>query len=165
MEANFAEAHRLKVFTRLELFPEMLLFAEIEPRAQVMENVMKFFAYRFPTFVIALYEKNSKKLWIASNRKDFSIFASKKIDSVYETLQNLRKTLANTFAERMDLSIEWSEEFFPVFYDSQFIESRKNLKIANHMMPSYFLSKELHEFKALKAAKKTKPNTSLKEFV
>ena len=165
MEANFGEAHRLKVFTRLQLFPEMLLFGEIEPRAQVVENVLQFFAYRFPTFVIALHEKQSKKLWIASRRKDFSIFASKNVVSVDETIQNLRKILAQTFEERMNLEVEWSEEFFPTFYDSQFIEPRKNLKIANHMMPKNFLSKELHEFHAMKAAKRTKPNTSLKEFV
>lgn len=167
MEANFGEAHRLKVFTRLQLFPEMLLFGEISPRAEVVENVLNFFAYRFPTFVIALHEKSSEKFWIASRRKDFSIFASKQIEnnSINETIQNLRKILAQTFEERMNLEVEWSEDFFSTFYDSQFIEPRKNLKIANHMMPSHFLSKELHEFHAMKAAKRTKPNTSLKQFV
>ncbi|MDO8537681.1 MAG: hypothetical protein Q7S21_02245, partial [archaeon] len=77
----------------------------------------------------------------------------------------LRKTLAKTFIERMDLSVPWNQEFYSAFYDSQFIETRKNLKIANHMMPSQFLSKELHEFQAMKSAKRTKPNTSLKEFL
>ncbi|MDO8537480.1 MAG: DUF4130 domain-containing protein [archaeon] len=165
MEATWAESHRLKVFTRLQLFPEMLLFGEISPRAEVVENVLDFFSHRFPTFVIALHEKETGKFWIASRRKDFEIFASKKIISIDETIENLRKTLAKTFIERIDLSVPWNEEFYSAFYDSQFIEPRKNLKIADHMMPAQFLSKDLHEFHAMKAAKRTKPNTSLKQFV
>jgi probable DNA metabolism protein len=156
------EILKLKAFTRFQHFPEMLLFAEANPKHDTINFVLNYFSEKFPTFIIAFFVNN--KLLIKTKRKDVFLPKEKNFFSKNQAIEWARIKIREQLSERILLSIEWMEKYWSKYYDSQFIESRKNLKLAKQLMPLKFLEKQMHETKALKKAKNLKPNTSLKDF-
>lgn len=161
--SDFAYAHRIKAFQRFEFFPEMLLFAQVRDiPGMAMIDALKHFVHRFPTFVIGLYENGF--LWTATQRKGFELPLRMEFDSKEEAVSWLRKQCGEKISERMDFSVDWNEEFYNSFFDSQFIEQRRNPAVQKRLMPMFFLDKNTPEYKSMKKYKRSVPNTTLAQF-
>lgn len=160
--ADFAFTHRLNAFVRFEYFPPMVLFAQIkdEPTSSVVDS-LKHFCHRYPTFIIAFYQPPT--LWSASLRKDTSLPLQKEFESKEKAIHWLANEL-NGIKESFSASIEWNNEYYDVFFESQFIEQRKNTALQKRMMPAFFLDKNSPEYKSIKKHARTMSNTTLKCF-
>jgi len=162
MKTSFAYTHRLKAFARFECFPEMLLFSKIvESPDWAVENALNYFCYRYPTFVIALYNKND--LWVKTHRA-VKISFKKKFDSKEKAIASLRNYLNEKISERFEEDFTWDKKYYETFFESQFVEARQNPKLQRRMMPEFFVEKGTPEHKSLRGARFVKPNTNLWNF-
>lgn len=159
---SFAWEHKLKAFGRLECFSEMLLFAEVGAPSFAIIDALKHFCHRYPAFVVALY--NKPVLWAATYRKEVSIPLQQEFFSTENAVEQTRKLLQGQIKERWAPSVEWKKEFYETFFDSQFIESRKNSSLQTRLMPGFFVGKNSPEHRSMREARHTKPNTTLKQF-
>lgn len=159
---EFAHSHKIKAFSRLECFPEMLLVAQVDAPDFAVADALRHFCYRYPTFVIALYCK--PLLWSATSRKNVLVPLQSEFDSFEIAVQQIREIVALQIKGRWESSVEWNKEFYDTFFDSQFITSRKNRSLQARLMPQFFVQKDSPEFRSMRAARHTKPNTTLKMF-
>ncbi|MBI4044256.1 MAG: DUF4130 domain-containing protein [Candidatus Diapherotrites archaeon] len=163
-DSDFAFGHKIKAFQRFEFFPEMLLFSELKNQSEVsIADALRHFVHRFPTFVIAFYQWPF--LWTASSRMDARFFLSREFASREKALEWLRKECREKIRERLDFSVEWSEKFYGTFFDSQFIEQRRNPALQKRLMPLFFLDKESPEYRSVQKHRRAVPNTTLGQFV
>ena len=162
-DSAFAFGHRIKAFQRFEFFPEMLLFAQVrETPGMAMIDALKHFVHRFPTFVIAFYQ--SPLLWTATQRKGFEVPLRMEFDSKEQALDWLRRQCGEKISERTQFSVEWDEKFYDTFFDSQFIEQRRNPRLQKQLMPVFFLDKDSPEYRSLQKHRRVVPNTTLAQF-
>ncbi|MBU0636378.1 DUF4130 domain-containing protein [Candidatus Micrarchaeota archaeon] len=160
----FFASHQLKAFTRFESFPEMLLFGKIASHASFIMNALNFFCYRFPPFVIALYNTPNNRLFVQSKRKDFCYRTIKDFDSSEKALEWLRPLVQKSIKKRLHFGVDWKPEYFERFFETQFIENRKNLRLQKKLMFTNLLDKDSVEFKSLKKFSRTLSNTQLGDF-
>ena len=156
-------AHHLKAFTRLNCFPEMLLYGKAKDSPDVsVKSALKYFSDRFPKFVIALYSQG--KVFMRSRRKDISLPRALFFKNEEEAIIWLRERIGRIVSERFESSIEWGEEYWETYFENSNIENRRNMKQQRQRMPEWFFEKESIEYKSL-MDKRIKPNTKLSEFV
>lgn len=137
MQSDFAQVHKLNAFARFKCYPEMLLFSELrDPPEWAISDSLDHFAHRFPTFVIAFFCKG--RLWARTWRKDTLVPSKKVFANANEAIRWLRTALAEQFDERIDVDNDEAEQAYGVFYKSQYISSRRNLKMQKKLMPSFF---------------------------
>lgn len=138
------EVHRLIAFIRFELYPEYLLVSEVYPEHDVIDLMFNFFCKRYPTFIILFFTK--KQGYIATNRSDidFPAFKFKQNYWVFKrnsnSLDNIRQLL------RLQLSAiltpeKFSSKTWECYYDSQYIKSRKNIRLARKVLPEKMIRK------------------------
>lgn len=161
---GFFTGHKLKAFTRFELFPEMLLAARIKSAPQIVTEALDFFVHRFPPFVIALYNESEQKLCVLSKRKEFPISIQRSFDSFENAMDWLRPQVQYFVSQRMELSVEWTPKLFERFFETQFIENRRNTRLQKQMMPIEILDRDSVEYHSLKKFKRHGTNTRLTEF-
>ncbi|VVB99665.1 Uncharacterised protein [uncultured archaeon] len=157
-------SHRLRTFTRLEAYPEMLLFSVLKDSPEwAIRSALLHFANRFPTFVIAFHCNGA--LYTRTFRKDARLPERKGFSSPEEGLSWLRVVLAGQFDERFEADAELAEEHYEKFYNSQFIPDRRNLGLQrSRMREAGGIQEGSIEWKAMRRERFVKPNTTLKEF-
>lgn len=128
------EYHRLSAFLRLDVYPEMLLFTNVELLHDTTDMLMRHFRDRYPTFIVGLYCNGV--LHVDSRRDELEVFA-KKFKTKDSAIAWLRDLLKTKISERIDTK-KWSEDYWTTFYHSQYIPERKNLKLANKFLPKKF---------------------------
>jgi hypothetical protein len=101
---------------------------------------------------------------VQSRRKDFPFRQKLEFDSPERALEWLRPFVQSKVGQRMDFSVEWKDEYFSAFFDSQFIENRKNQRLQKQMMRPFLLPRESIEFRSFKKFRHIRPNTRLTEF-
>lgn len=160
----FSESHRLNAFTRFEFFPEMLLFSSIQSARPFIERALDFFCHRFPPMVIAFYNETDQKLYAQSKRSDFAFSTQYPFSDAEKAMEWIRKIVQQKVPQRMDLTLEWTPQYFETFFESQFIEKRKNPRLQNQMMPLHALDKNSIEYKLSKKLQRSGNNTTLGDF-
>ena len=160
---DFAFSHKINAFSRFEFFPQMLLFTEIKntPDSAIISS-LRHFVHRFPTFIIAIYQEPF--LWCASKRKEISLPMQQEFESKEKALEWIKQIAEENIEERMSFCVDWNDKFYETFFDSQFIQSRKNIAVQKQLMPMFFLDKDTPEYRSMKMYKRTLPNTTLKQF-
>lgn len=136
----FKESQLLRAFIRLKLFDGKLLFAEFSPRHAVEEQVLYFFTQRFPTFAVALFSAERKKLFFASFGRSGKVVGfsncqnsgEKALEESRRLARDLPITGGDFFQgeEPAELGREWRD-----YCQAQTISSRDNPRLAKQMMP------------------------------
>jgi len=134
------DSYRIQQFTRLTLSPHGILFATISPQFYVEDLVIKWFWKRFPQFVIALESKPKMGVFLLGPEFSDVIFANAKLEDVINDLE--KKLPINPLLKEIP---EFSEVLWEKVYASQYIPSRKNLKLFLKWIP-----KRYHKWKGLK---------------
>ena len=161
--SSFAQAHKINALSRMKCYPEMLLFSELRDSPDwAVADALEHFCHRFPTFVIAFFSKG--RLWAKTARGDTMVPAKKVFNYPGGALAWLRTALAEQYDERFEADNELGEKAYETFYDSQYIQSRRNLKMQKRLMPMLFVEKGTPEWKSMREARFTKPNTTLRDF-
>lgn len=125
------DIHRTNSYTRLKISRHGILYATINPEHKTEEFSLKFFADRFPTFIVIL---ESKRGVFISERRSIS------------TMKGELKTIIKKYEEKYpknDLAIDIESiddnEIWERYYDSQYLESRKNKKYFLRSIPKKLL--------------------------
>lgn len=160
----FFESHRLNAFTRFEFFPEMLLFATIQSTKPFIEQALDFFCHRFPPFVIAFYNESDQQLYVQSKRQDFAFYTQYPFAEAEHAKEWVHKIVQQKVPQRLEFKLDWNPSYFETFFESQFIEKRKNLKLQNRMMPLQTLDKSSIEYRLSKKHQRNNTNTRLNDF-
>ncbi|GEM_PF-6549269 len=147
-KSDFGQVHKINAFARFRAFPEMLLFSEPEGSPQwAIEQSLQHFCHRFPTFVIALCQKDAGG------------------GTLYCAILRLRELPGAQIAERFESDNGLCEAAYEKFYASQFISTRKNLNTQKRPMPEFFIAKGEPEWKSIRHNKFTGPNTASRDFL
>lgn len=124
------EAYKVRAFTRLNLSRHGILFATIEPQYHVEDLVVKWFWKRFPQFVIALESKPKRGVFLFGPGFTDVIFTKAPLKEVIEDLES-RLPIKPLLGE----VAEFSETIWQLYYASQYVPSRKNLKLFLKFLP------------------------------
>jgi len=124
------EAYKIRAFTRFNLSRHGILFATIEPQYHVEDLVVKWFWRRFPQFVIALESKPKRGVFLFGPVFTDVIFTKAPLIEVIEDLEQ-RLPIKPVLEE----VTEFSEKIWQRYYASQYIPSRKNLKLFLKFLP------------------------------
>ena len=124
------EAYKIRAFTRFNLSHHGILFATIEPQYHVEDLVVKWFWKRFPQFVIALESNPKRGVFLFGPGFTDVIFTKATLKEVIEDLESRLpiKPLLEEVAE-------FSETIWQRYYASQYVPSRKNLKLFLKFLP------------------------------
>ncbi|MBD3229483.1 MAG: DUF4130 domain-containing protein [Candidatus Lokiarchaeota archaeon] len=142
------EYHRLRGYIHFELLLNLILFADINPEHKIIDILLNFFSNRFPKFIICF--KNNNKIFLKTHRTDIEFKFEQNKNKYYilnnEHFSQLKKYL-DKFDSKMDLG-EFSDDFWKKYYDSQYIETRDNIKLAKKLLPKKLRGKTKleHEF-------------------
>ena len=120
------EIHRGKSFTRLKVSRNKILYGSLKVRHKVEDLVVRFFAHRFPGFIIIL--ESWRGCYIYGGQFKALVFTE-------EGLKNALEGLVGDSAKDEDSNPEkvWEE-----FYSSQYIPERENLRLFAKNMPKKF---------------------------
>jgi probable DNA metabolism protein len=125
-----SEIHRMKSFTRLKFTRSGILYGKLENKHDIEDVVVRFFARRFPDFVIVL--ESWRGCYICGKNFDRVVFADEELKEVVERLDK-------SMIGKMDLEqIGDLEKIWEEFYNSQYINSRKNLKLFGKSIPKKY---------------------------
>lgn len=120
-------------FRRFQAFPEMLVYSETDAEYRTVSRLLYHFSSKYPNLVVAL--RKGKEIFIGTRRKDVEL------PSVFSgAVGKLRSTIGEQISERMEVE-GWSDELLRAYYDSQFIESRVNVRYARARMAKYNLGR------------------------
>jgi len=143
------EYHKLKGLVHFDLYPEMVLLGIINTEYDLIDLLLEFFMNRFPRFFICLEKKDW--IFIGTKRTDIK-FKYPVYKNKYYKIKNLD---FNEFLEfinkntnlRIDLG-NFNNKDWINYYNSQYIKSRKNLRLAKQLLPIKFKKKTSleHEF-------------------
>jgi probable DNA metabolism protein len=133
------DSYRIQQFTRLTHSSHGILFATISPQFHVEDLVIKWFWKRFPQFVIALESTSKKGVFLLGPEFSDVIFANAKLKDVIRELEEILPV--NPLLKEIP---EFSEVLWENVYASQYIPSRKNLKLFLKWIP-----KKYHKWKGL----------------
>jgi hypothetical protein len=125
-------------FMRFEAHPEMLVYAETEHNQRTISRLLYHFTKKYPTLVVAL--KKGNEMYVRTRRDDVEV------PCVFgQNIEKLRAMIAKQIDERMDVE-GWDESFLNTYYDSQFIQSRVNVKYAQTRMARYNLNRPVMKY-------------------
>ena len=119
------EMHRIKEFLRFAELENGILYAVIGPKDNVLPMVVDHFADRLPMENFLILDENRNLYAVHPAGKDW--FLMKGCDTLIED-----REISNSAAE------EYYQELFRGFCHSISIESRKNLKLQQNMLPLRF---------------------------
>ncbi|MBW3012961.1 DUF4130 domain-containing protein [Candidatus Woesearchaeota archaeon] len=141
--------HKAKAFTRFQINKKGILYAVIDPEHRIEDLLVRWFFYRFPLYTIVIESKRGcfvcekGRVW-KDKRKMNEVIADfeqkKEKDPILSELNNDDKI--------------WNE-----FYDSQYIEKRRNLKLFLKNVP-----KKFHHWDGMDKERNFLGNKSLLEF-
>jgi hypothetical protein len=120
-----AEIHRLEGFVRLEQIGNHHLAGYMRPRHRTGSHICGYFARRSPFTIIVL--GNGMESWISLNTgKDLLQARGGGLD---HTIEELRSALGYAYAN------SGIEEFWRVYYSSQYSPARRNITAFHRRMP------------------------------
>ena len=145
--------HRMRMFTRLEVTEQGVLFARIEPEHFVEDMVVNFFARRFPLFVIVIASRRG----IFIEKKNHELIIRKK------PLNIVLKELKDYFPgnELLTGLQEFDNKLWETFYDSQIIQEKQNQRYFYKNIPRKFLKAESLRYELFRVRR----SKSLKEYM
>lgn len=121
-----ASLHLKKGFLRFELSKSGIIYTKTNIEHNIEYDLMHFFHNRFPFFYII----------IESNNKSYTADKTGVVKVTKETCKEVVNRLESTLPEHELLSeLEFEEEIWETYYDSQFIKERRNMKLMQKMMP------------------------------
>lgn len=123
------DLHRGKSFTRLKVSKKGILYGELKIKHEVEDLLARFFVRRFPNFIVVL--ESWRGCYIYGRGFGKVEFSDEELKSVVEDLE--KTTNINYNFEEVDTKKLWDE-----FYNSQYIPSRKNLKLFSSRVPKKF---------------------------
>ncbi|MFA5303364.1 MAG: DUF4130 domain-containing protein [Candidatus Nanoarchaeia archaeon] len=109
-------------YTRLEYSNKGILYAKIPNEFNPM--IITHFSSKFPLFYIMLEHKG--KTYVLKHDKQLKVH-NEKLGIV---LKNYEFNLPDSFDFSLDSKTAWS-----IFYDSQYIKQRRNVKLFHHFIP------------------------------
>jgi len=137
------EYHRLNAFVRFEAYPEYLLVSEVRPEHDILDLMFSYFRRRYPDFVILLWDQHSGNLSTRRNL-DFPVFGYKRNYWHYPrtkySLLMVRDLIRSQISELFNVD-NFTTELWEHYYDSQYIKSRKNIKLAQKAIPKKMIAK------------------------
>ena len=137
------EYHRLNAFVRFKAYPEYLLVSEVRPEHDILDFMFNYFRRRYPDFIILLWDQHNGNL--STRRKlNFPDFNYKRNYWYYPrtnfTLQIIRNLIRKQISDLFNVD-NFTMELWEHYYDSQYIESRKNIRLARKAIPKKMIEK------------------------
>lgn len=140
------EIHMAKSFTRLKFSKNGVLYGNLKVKHNTEDLIAKFFARRFPDFVIILQS------W-----RGCFIFGGS-FQNVIKTDEDINEIISSiSKPPQIDMEIfedEKIEKFWEDFYNSQYIPSRKNLRLLKRNIPKKYNTWEYENLPRLLGCKK-----------
>ncbi len=152
------EIHYHKMFTRLQIEHPYLLSGMVQPEHLIEDLLLKFFYQRFPNYCVVLESIVKRKTFfiapkhLKSEITQLHQLKSIEIENKVIGISNLnRQKVVNLFIEILkDYKEKYEileegldpEGLFKSFYGSQYISSRKNLRLFNKNMPKKYQNKK-----------------------
>ncbi|MHA1797485.1 MAG: DUF4130 domain-containing protein [Candidatus Helarchaeota archaeon] len=132
-----------------KVYPEMILLASnIFTQHDILDLLVEYFAKRYPQFCIAILTKT--RAYIGSKRENLLLSFKKlkkydvwvvKIQKRSDFINEFRLLIQEQIHDRIDL-LDYSEEMFnEIYYNNQYIQERKNLRLANNKLPKKYIRK------------------------
>ncbi len=128
--------HKKKSFMRFKLSETGVLYSEVKLEYPIERNLLIHFHKRFPLFYIVI--KSRKKSWWISPEGNIDW----KKEEIKKVVKELDKEAKNNSIVK---GMEFNEDWWPEYYESQFIRQRKNLKLMRKQMPRYLLEEDSEE--------------------
>lgn len=126
------EAHRLKGFLRFNLSNHGILYTETTPTHEIEEILIEFFTNRYPKLVIII---QSKRGTFVGTREEGYIITSQEIEELLPILES--ELPINPLLKDID---NFDENIWNKYYESQYIDERRNLKLFFKTLPRRFQS-------------------------
>lgn len=128
--------HLKKGFIRFKLSKKGILYAKTFIEHNIEHELLRFFHSRFPIFYVIIENKN--KCFCVNNKGEINII-SKPLSKV---INNLEEELPDN---NLLIDLDFEENIWETYYDSQFIKERRNLKLMQKMMPKKYRDKGMAE--------------------
>lgn len=162
------ESYKLAAYIRLTPYAEMLLVGSCSPEHNSGDLIANYISKRFRKFVILVF--TCENFHIQTERKEIKEFPKFQRKSEEEITNGLRCFLAERIEERLDeqyLLLD-SDDLWEVFYASQYLSQRQNLKLYHRDIPKYMYRKanmKIEEDFYTKVTDKHKNNQKLDKFL
>ncbi|MHA1278316.1 MAG: DUF4130 domain-containing protein [Candidatus Helarchaeota archaeon] len=138
------ELHRLNAFVRFDIYPEYLLVSDVYPEHDIIDLMFNYFCRRYPDFVITFYDHQRGYL---STRRPNICFPKLKTKRNYwyfpknayqvGRIRDLLRPQLNDF-----LNVDhFTREIWECYYDSQYIQERKNVSLVRKALPAKMIKK------------------------
>ncbi len=166
------EYYRLNAFIRFEMHPEYLLVSEIRPEHDILDFIFNYFRRRYPDFLILLFDEKTGNISTRRAEIEFPMFKFKRnywyfmrhLFSLDEIRQIIRAQLPDTIKINVFTTRVWER-----YYDSQYIQDRKNIQLARKLIPKKMIKKAAgglaYEAKRFDEEEKNRQKNSLLDFL
>ncbi len=145
---------RSRAFSRLKISKHGIVYGRIDPEHYVEDMVAEWFLSRFPLFTVMI--ESRRGTFVISGKHPLK----KYVDSIEKLLPEFEaKMPINSLLEGL---MDFNEDsFWETYYDSQFIETRKNKRYFLHNIP-----KKFHNWESLRTEKRRfDKNTQILDFI
>jgi hypothetical protein len=159
------ELHRIKSFLRFEFYPEMFLFSKLNAEHDIVDLLLNFFTNRFPEFFIGLRKNNI--IYLGTNRKDVKITIPKYKNRHYKLISSKLPVFLDYLREVSDKKLDFGDftvKIYHMYYDSQYISTRKNIKAAKKFLPDKLRSLIDQEYEFQMINKKNQGNKKITDY-
>lgn len=162
------ESYKLSAYIRLIPFREMLLVGSCSPEHDTGELIAAYLSKRFHNFVILIF--TDQHHYIKTERVDIKEFPTFQEPNKEAIIANLRTFLDEKIEDCLDEQylLSNSDDLWEVFYESQYLSQRQNIKLYRRDVPKYMYNKAgmlIEEKFYDKIANKTKRNKKLDNFL
>lgn len=127
---------RARQFTRTQLNAHGILYGIVVLKHSTKDMVLNYFQERFPAFIIALFNQNTRETYIRYPNGKEEIRFGMLQEVVAKLSENVPKN--PLFASLESTSSD--KDLFAEFYKSQFIQERENRNYFHHMIPKECLT-------------------------
>ena len=139
--AVIRESYKLSAYVRLKPFAEMILLGNCFPEHNTGDMIAKYVSHRFQKFLILIF--TNKDYHIATERAEITNLPDFSGKSTDDIIKNVRAFVSECHTERLsdDYLAMNTDDLWEVFYETQYLSQRKNLKLYHKDIPKYMFEK------------------------
>lgn len=166
--AVISESYKLSAYVRLTPLSEMILFGSCLPEHNTGSMIAEYISKRYQNFLILIF--TDKDFYLASERVDISKLPTFSGKTNEEIIEKVRIFSMSIFDDRLDEKylLLNADDLWEVFYETQFLSQRENLKLYHRAIPKYMFRKagmSLEEEFYKKVTDKNKQNATLDKYI
>ena len=166
--AVISESYKLSAYVRLTPLSEMILFGSCLPEHNTGSMIAEYITKRYHNFLILIF--TDKDFHLATERVDISELPTFSGKTNEEIIEKIRNFAVSIFDDRLDEKylLLNADDLWEVFYETQFLSQRENLKLYHRAIPKYMFNKagmSIEEEFFKKVTNKNKQNTTLDKYI